>query len=167
MGSAAAPPARIVAQRRSFAIAGDGLLAVGRWQLVSPRPKANGQPPSAKMLGIASSAIIKAPTMKRIVLFLVLLAAPAAFCEGTQVWKQSSYDEFAKGTAKGVAMRSDGTIELAPSFRQLYVTPSTYIWAIAADREGNVFAAAGSPSRVYRVTLSGQATVVFQPQELQ
>jgi sugar lactone lactonase YvrE len=105
--------------------------------------------------------------MKRIVLLVVLLAAPAAFCEGTQVWKQSSYDEFAKGTAKGVAMRSDGVIELAPSFRQLYVTPSTYIWAIATDHEGNVFAAAGSPSRVYRVSLSGQATVVFQPQELQ
>jgi len=97
----------------------------------------------------------------------MLLAAPAAFSEGTQTWKQSSYDDFAKGTAKGVALRSDGTIELAPSFRQLYVTPSTYIWAIAADREGNVFAAAGSPSRVYRVSLSGQATVVFQPQELQ
>ncbi len=106
--------------------------------------------------------------MKRTLLLLLpLFAAVFCFAEGTQTWKQSSYEEFAKGTSKAVAIRSDGVLELAPSFRQLYISPSTYIWAIAADAEGNVYAATGSPARVYRITPAGQATVVFQPQELQ
>src|SRR5208283_3958230 len=49
----------------------------------------------------------------------------------------------------------------------LYTTPSTYIWAVAADDEGNVYAATGSPARVYRITPDGKASIIFEPQELQ
>jgi hypothetical protein len=66
-----------------------------------------------------------------------------------------------------VAVRSTGGLELAPAFTALSTTPSTYIWSIAADRDGNLFAAAGSPARVYRITPDGKSTVIFEPQELQ
>ena len=66
-----------------------------------------------------------------------------------------------------MAIRSAGGLELAPSFKLLYATPSTYIWAIAADDAGNVYAATGSPARVYRITPDGEATIIFEPQELQ
>ena len=56
-----------------------------------------------------------------------------AFAEGTRSWEQSKFDELTKGTATGVAIRSTGGLELAPTFRSLYATPSTYIWAIAPD----------------------------------
>ena len=91
----------------------------------------------------------------------------AAFAEGTRTWEQSKFDELTKGTSKGVAIRSAGGLELAPVFKALYATPSTYIWAIAADEAGNVYAASGAPARVYRITPSGQATTIFEPQELQ
>jgi len=67
----------------------------------------------------------------------------------------------------GVAVRSAGGLELAPSFKLLYATPSTYIWAVAADDSGNVYAATGSPARVYRITPDGKSSIIFQPQELQ
>ena len=72
-----------------------------------------------------------------------------------------------KGTADGVAIRSTGGLELAPSFKLLYATPSTFIWAVAADDAGNVYAATGSPARVYRITPDGKSTIIFEPQELQ
>ncbi|MGI9102030.1 MAG: hypothetical protein ACR2IF_06260 [Terriglobales bacterium] len=97
----------------------------------------------------------------------LLLLSSLALAEGTRTWEQSKFDELEKGTARGVAVRSQGGIELAPSFQSLFTTPSTYIWAIADDRQGNVYAAAGAPARVYRITPNGQATVIFQPQELQ
>jgi hypothetical protein len=78
---------------------------------------------------------------------LVLLAS-AALGEGTRTWEQSKFDELVKGTAHGVAIRSSGGLELAPAFKALYTSPSTYIWAIAADGSGDVFAAAGAPARV-------------------
>ncbi len=45
-----------------------------------------------------------------------LLLCLAASAEHTRRWRQSSYDEFVKGTAHGVAVRSDGRLELAPKF---------------------------------------------------
>jgi hypothetical protein len=92
---------------------------------------------------------------------------PLAHADGTRTWEQSRFDDLTKGTATGVAIRSSGGLELAPSFKLLYATPSTYIWAVASDEAGNIYAATGSPARVYRITPDGQATIIFEPQELQ
>lgn len=100
-------------------------------------------------------------------IFLLLLAATLGLGEGTRTWEQTKFDDFEKGTAKGIAIRSDGALELAPALKPLCTTPSTYIWAIAADPQGNVYAAAGAPARVYRITPQGQTSVIFEPQELQ
>ena len=100
-------------------------------------------------------------------IFSILLLFSFAFAEGTRTWEQSKFEELIKGTTKGVAVRSTGGLELAPAFTALSTTPSTYIWSIAADREGNLYAASGSPARVYRITPDGKSTVIFEPQELQ
>ena len=101
----------------------------------------------------------------------VLLAALAlttfAHAEGTRTWEQTKFDDLVKGTPKGVALRSNGGLELAPSFKTVATLPSTYVWAIASDAAGNVYAAAGSPARVYRITPDGQTAAIFEPQELQ
>ncbi len=89
------------------------------------------------------------------------------FAEGTRIWEQSKFDELTKGNATGVAIRSEGGLELAPTFKSLYATPSTYIWAIAADDGGAVYVAAGAPARVYRITSDGKAAIIFEPKELQ
>lgn len=102
-----------------------------------------------------------------IFLFTVSVLTLPVAAEGTRTWEQSRFDDLVKGTATGVAIRSSGGLELAPSFKLLYATPSTYIWAIAADDAGNVYAAAGSPARVYRITPDGKSTIIFEPQELQ
>ena len=102
-----------------------------------------------------------------LVIFPILFLLTFALAEGTRTWEQSKFDELIKGTPKGVAIRSTGGLELAPAFTALYTTPSTYIWSIAADREGTVYAAAGSPARVYRITPDGKSSVIFEPHELQ
>src|SRR5579863_8544931 len=102
-----------------------------------------------------------------VVIFPILVFSWFVFAEGTRTWEQSKFEDLIKGTTKGVAVRSTGGLELAPAFTALSTTPSTYIWSIAADREGNLYAAAGSPARVYRITPDGKSTVIFEPQELQ
>jgi outer membrane protein assembly factor BamB len=98
--------------------------------------------------------------------FLLLLTTLCA-AEGTRTWQQSTFEELSKGTSNGVAIRNTGGMELAPSFKPLVTTPSSYIWAVASAPNGDVFAAAGSPARVYYVTADGKATPIFEPQELQ
>src|ERR1700719_3708101 len=100
-------------------------------------------------------------------IFAINVHAPSVLADGTRTWEQSKFEDLAKGSATGVAIRSAGGLELAPSFKLLYATPSTYIWAVVADESGNVYAATGSPARVYRVTPDGTATIIFEPQELQ
>ena len=63
--------------------------------------------------------------------FLVL--SSVVFAEGTRTWEQSKFEDLIKGTTNGVAVRSAGGLELAPAFKAVCTTPSTYLWAIAAD----------------------------------
>jgi len=98
---------------------------------------------------------------------VVFSCCASAFAEGTRTWEQSKYDDLIKGTANGIAFPSEGGLELAPAFKSLATLPSTYIWSIASDAAGDIYAAAGAPARVYRITPDGKSTTIFEPQELQ
>ena len=113
-----------------------------------------------------SSVWVRTALSGLLLLFIASQKLPAA-AQGTRSWEQSKFEDLVKGNATGVAIRSAGGLELAPSFRLLYATPSTYIWAVASDDSGNVYAATGSPARVYRITPDGKSSIIFQPQELQ
>jgi sugar lactone lactonase YvrE len=98
---------------------------------------------------------------------LCLLLIAAAHGQTTRTWEQSTFDDFEKGTSHGVAIRSDGALELAPAFRVVAGTPSTYIWSVASDAQGNLLAATGAPARVVRVTPQGKLSTLLQPPELE
>src|SRR5437879_1617402 len=104
---------------------------------------------------------------KLLILFSIFLFALPLFGEGTQTWQQKSYEDFSKGTAKGIAIRSDGALELAPAFASIHTSPSTFIWSVAPAGEGAIYIGTGSPARVYRITVDGNGTVIFRPKELQ
>jgi WD40 repeat protein len=105
-------------------------------------------------------------TVLRLALVLASLIAVAT-AQNTHSWEQSKLEEFEKGTAKGVSIRSDGALELAPAFRQIATTSSAYIWSAASDERGNLYAATGSPAKVYRITPKGEVSVIFAASELQ
>ena len=100
------------------------------------------------------------------VLLLLGLAAPVLVAEHTRYWEQSSYADFEKGTAKGVALRSDGKLLLAPQFTPLADPNVAYLWALRTDSKGNLYAAGGSSAKVLRYDAAGKVTTVFQSSEL-
>src|SRR5207245_1778647 len=97
---------------------------------------------------------------------LCLLYLPSSFAEHTRRWRQSAYDEFLKGTAHGVAVRSDGRLELAPKFSLLADADASYLWSIRIDPKGTLYAAGGSPAKVFRFDSPGKPTVVFDSTDL-
>jgi hypothetical protein len=116
-------------------------------------------------ISLSSEATI---LLRNSVMFLILLSAAAAgFAEGTRTWEQSNYQDFLKGTAHGVAISSDGFLQLAPAFKLVATTPSSAIWATAIGAQGEIYAATGAPARVYRIAPGGKPVAIFQPQELQ
>ncbi len=65
-----------------------------------------------------------------------------------------------------MAITSDGQLIPGPESKPIITTPSTYIWSEAADRDGNVYVATGTPATVLRVTPDGKSTTLFTSREM-
>ena len=100
-------------------------------------------------------------------IFCLLSLLPSSLlAEHTRRWLQTTYDEFLKGTAHGVAVRSDGHLELAPKFTLLSDADASYLWSLRLDPRGALYAAGGSPAKVFRFDSSGKPTTVFDSSDL-
>src|SRR6202166_1047442 len=97
---------------------------------------------------------------------LVVACALVARAEHTRRWRISTYEEFLKGKANGVAVRSDGRLELAPKFALIADADASYLWSLRTDPKGVLYAAAGSPAKVFRFDTSGKPTTVFDSGDL-
>jgi len=95
-----------------------------------------------------------------------ILASPAARAEHTHYWRQSDLSEFSKGTAHGVAVRSDGKLAPAPKFSAFADPNLAYLWALQLDSHKRLYAAGGSDAKVLRFDSAGKATTVFESTEL-
>ena len=62
-----------------------------------------------------------------------LVATVSTFAEHTRTWRQSEFSEFERGTANGVAIRSDGKLMPAPKFTSFSDPNLAYLWALRMD----------------------------------
>src|SRR5438477_2672909 len=110
--------------------------------------------------------------MAKVAKFVLLMTALVSICAGmasadhTRRWRQSTYDDFLKGTAHGIAVRSDGRLELAPRFTQLADADASYLWSIKLDSKGTPYASGGSQAKVFKLDANGKAVTVFESSEL-
>src|SRR5450432_2170738 len=93
---------------------------------------------------------------------LPLLAA----AEHTRQWRQTDFSDFGKGTAKGVAIRSDGKLLPAPKFEPLADPNLAYLWELRMDSRRRLYAAGGPDAKVVRFDDAGKVTTVFESSEL-
>ena len=89
-------------------------------------------------------------------------AAGPARAESTRRWEQTRYSDFRKGTARNISIRSDGKLMLAPRLSELSEPPASYLWSIAVDSRGNVFAGGGPGAAVYRIGADGRKSTFFE-----
>ncbi len=120
-------------------------------------------PPCRELRSAISSTCRKALSVAAAA---IVLAAVPALAEHTRWWRQSSFEEFDKGKAKGVALRSDGKLFLAPRFAEFADANLAYLLALRVDSKGNLYAAGGSNAKVLRLDASGKTTTVFESSEL-
>jgi hypothetical protein len=60
-------------------------------------------------------------------------------------------EEFERGTPNGIAIGSNGELRQGPGLTEQLTTPSTFVWAVVADRAGEIFAGTGTPASVLRL----------------
>ena len=97
---------------------------------------------------------------------LAVVCAFAARAEHTRRWRITTYEEFLKGKANGVAVRSDGRLELAPKVALIADADASYLWSLRTDPKGVLYAAGGSPAKVFRFDTAGKPTTVFESPDL-
>ncbi len=115
-----------------------------------------------------SMFISKSRLLQRLSLSILLICvvAATAMADHTRRWRQSTYEDFQKGTAKGVAVRSDGHLELAPKFTLISDADASYLWSLRTDAAGVLYAGGGSPAKVFRFEGSGKPKTVFESTDL-
>ena len=98
-------------------------------------------------------------------LLCFLISSPVS-AEHTRRWRQSNYEDFLKGTPRGVAVRSDGRLELAPKFTLLADADASYLFSVRLDPKGILYAAGGSPAKVFRFDSGAKPAVAFDSSDL-
>ncbi len=110
--------------------------------------------------------------MLRRLLFLCLLFCPSlsfvafGYAQGTHLWSESSFNDWEKGTPKGVAIGSDGIVSSGLPIRTVAQLNAADVWAIASDARGNAYLATGSPAQVLRIAPDGTQTVLFTTKDV-
>ncbi|MCC7175153.1 MAG: hypothetical protein IT159_08145 [Bryobacterales bacterium] len=100
------------------------------------------------------------------VLFAVLVSFRPAGAVSSGTWRQSGSADYERATLTRISLRSDGRLSLAPVFRELLDSSSPYLWALAEDSRGNVYAGGGGPgasrARVYVISPDGKSRVLAE-----
>jgi sugar lactone lactonase YvrE len=99
-------------------------------------------------------------------LLCTTLFAAGTRAEHTRSWRQSTYEEFLKGTSNGVTVRSDGRLELSPKFTLLADADASFLWTLRTDPKGILYAGGGSPAKVFRFDSTGKPATAFESTDL-
>ncbi len=105
-------------------------------------------------------------------LLAALLAALASLCATeTKYWSQAGHADFDKGKLKGLSLSSDGRLTLAPASRELFDSASVYLWTLAEDSKGNLYAGGGGPggpgAYLYVIPPHGKGRQIAQIDDLE
>src|SRR5664279_2790108 len=98
--------------------------------------------------------------MTKILSSLLVVSATLGFAGETRTWSQLDYADFEKGVARNLSLRSDGLLSLAPSSRELFDASTAYLWALAQDSKGNLYAGGGTDAKLYQIPPAGKASMM-------
>src|SRR5918996_5335101 len=98
-------------------------------------------------------------------LALAALAVPL-WAAQPQFWKLEGASDFLAGDTEGLSVDSEGRVRLAPATRALADPEAPYVWTLARDAQGTLFAGTGNEGKVFKIE-GGKATVVYDAPELE
>jgi sugar lactone lactonase YvrE len=88
-----------------------------------------------------------------------LAVATTASAAQPQFWRIEGARDFLQGESKGLSIDSEGRVRLAPTTKQLFSPETPYVWALARDGKGVLYAGTGNDGKVFRI--QGEAGTLF------
>lgn len=99
------------------------------------------------------------------VVFIALIQAPPAEAVSSRNWRLRDRADFDKAERTTISMTEDGALSLAPPLSLLYEAEQPFLWALAQDEQGNIYAAGGNDGVIYRIDKSGAGSEFFRTAE--
>jgi hypothetical protein len=99
---------------------------------------------------------------------LAALACAAALVQAveTRTWQQADMADFERGDLTRLSLSSDGRLTLAPTVKEIFDPSLTFLWAVARDSKGNLFAGGGglggSKAKLVEVDAAGKTKTVAE-----
>src|SRR5262249_12459933 len=87
------------------------------------------------------------------------------------VWTQQSNGEFEKGKPEGIAVASRGGLLLAREVKEIPVKElqedaQPFLWALAVDSKGTLYAGTGNGGKGFKVSKSAQGSLFYSTGDL-
>src|SRR5262249_38696728 len=92
-------------------------------------------------------------------LLLLPFAAPLLATQ-TRTRRQGCFAHYGNAVVKNLSLRSDGLLALAPQSHELFDTSSAYLWAMAVDSKGNLYAGGGVTAKLFVIPPNGKGKLV-------
>ncbi|HLJ55555.1 MAG TPA: SpoIVB peptidase S55 domain-containing protein, partial [Chthonomonadaceae bacterium] len=77
-----------------------------------------------------------------------------------QTWRQSARTDFNAGKFTGASVAANGVLRLAPTLQRIASTTETYIWSLAADEQGTLYAGTGTTGKIVKIAPDGKQSVL-------
>jgi len=88
--------------------------------------------------------------------FLILAVKTSAVT--TLNWVQTTEDDFNQGELKDTSITSQGEVKLSPHLEEVFTSDELYIWSLALDKKGNIYAGSGNNGIIFKIITSLPAT---------
>jgi sugar lactone lactonase YvrE len=96
----------------------------------------------------------------------VLCAAGVIYAGDTKYWQEADIADFDKGNLDHISLSSDGRLTLAPVVKEIFDPSVTFLWAVARDSKGNLYAGGGglgsSKAKLVMVDAAGKAKTLAE-----
>ena len=84
----------------------------------------------------------------------------------TKMWTNTDLTDISKGKLKNVSVNSSGKFTLSPGKSKIDEIPAAYVWCLVADGTDSLFAGAGYPGSIFKVSHDGNIVEYFKTPEL-
>jgi hypothetical protein len=91
---------------------------------------------------------------------------PTAVARQPSTWTQDTGKDFLAGRLGNMAVVGKGTLTLAPLVRRLHATREYYLWSLAADGDGILYAGTGTGGQILKIMPGGETTVFAETGEV-
>jgi hypothetical protein len=89
-------------------------------------------------------------------LALLCLFSATALANTTSLWTQAGVAHFYKGKYSGTALTADGYVVLGDKTDTVFTTTEPFLWALAYDSRGDLWAGSGNKAILYRIRPDGK-----------